>query len=65
MVRLASLLALACLAMAASALVSAPKRISVAPPDENKGDKKLAPQNRCAGLVSSGRVSFHARFSLN
>jgi hypothetical protein len=61
MVRLASLVAVACLTLAASALLAAPKTTK----KESDEERNLDLANRFAEPVGSGTVSFHARFSLN
>jgi len=61
MVRLASLFAFACLTLAASAFLAAPKTIK----KEQDEERNLDLSNRLIKSASSDPVSFHARFSLN
>jgi hypothetical protein len=64
MFRLASVFALACLTLAATAILAAPKRLEEAQsPREN--DDNGESRNRLATLGAERTVSFHARFSLN
>ena len=63
MLRLASFFAIACLSLAATALLTTPKSpLPEQPPDDTK---KAEARNRLAGQTAEGVVSFHARFSLN
>jgi hypothetical protein len=63
MYRLASFFALACLTLAASALLSAPKATAQQPPPDNENNEGL--RNRVPALPNTRCASFHARFSLN
>jgi hypothetical protein len=64
MIRLASLFALACLGLAATALLTAPNNLAEAQPlSEDRGNAET--KNRFAVLGPERPVSFHARFSLN
>jgi hypothetical protein len=61
MLRLASFVAFACLTLAATSFLTAPKPKK----KELEEEKNPEPTNRFAERVGSGTVSFHARFSLN
>lgn len=62
MFRLVSFVALACLSLAATALLTAPKStVHELPPEENNTDAS----NRLAAQSAERTASFHARFSLN
>jgi hypothetical protein len=64
MFRLASLIALACLTVAATALLTAPtKRAEDQPQRENDSDAEAS--NRLTARRVQPAVPFHARFSLN
>jgi hypothetical protein len=63
MFRLASFFAVACLTLAATALLTARYRAEEKPESEN--DSNAEPGNRLAGLGAERAVPFHARFSLN
>ena len=60
MFRLASFFALACLTLAATALLAAPKKIAEQPQTDNDSAET---GNRLTGAERS--APFHARFSLN
>jgi hypothetical protein len=64
MFRLASVLAIGCLAFAAAALLTASKTNSDKPEQDNENDRRL-PGDRLATLPAGHTPSFHARFSLN
>lgn len=64
MLRLASFFAIACLSLAATALLTAPKRLAEEQPQSDHYGNAEA-RNRVARLSAEGAVSFHARFSLN
>jgi hypothetical protein len=64
MFRLASFFALACLALAATALLTAPKSPAEEQPSNDTNSSAEA-KNRLAALTAEGTVPFHARFSLN
>ena len=64
MFRLASFFAVACLTLAATALLTAPKRLAEEqPPRENDSDAESS--NRLPAVTAERAVPFHARFSLN
>jgi hypothetical protein len=63
MFRLASLFALACLTLAATTLLKAPKAAALEPRQEN--DDNPPSNHRSAVCVTVSAVPFHARFSLN
>jgi len=63
MFRLASVFAVACLTLAATALLTARPRAQEKPQREN--DSNAGTGNRLAGLGAERAVPFHARFSLN
>jgi hypothetical protein len=65
MYRVASLLAVACVTLAATALVSAPNRIIAAEPQKPNRDRNEQLRNRLAVLAAGSITHFHARFSLN
>ena len=64
MFRIASVFALACLTLAATALLTFPKSTAQPAPQPDK-DRDAGPLNRCAALPVAGTAYFHARFSLN
>jgi hypothetical protein len=64
MFRLASVFALACLTLAATALLTSPRSGAEQPQQPDK-DRDEGPRNRCAALPAAGMAYFHARFSLN
>jgi hypothetical protein len=64
MFRLASILALACLTLAATAVLTAPNRLVEDQP-QSGNDRNDDSKNRLAALGAERTVSFHARFSLN
>jgi hypothetical protein len=65
MVRLASLFTLACLALAASALLTTSQTVAEELPPNKEKEPSQQPKNRCFALASESSTPFHARFSLN
>ena len=63
MIRFASFFTLACLTLAAMALLSTSRSLAQEQPQEDNGNAKAS--NRLADLTAERVVSFHARFSLN
>lgn len=64
MFRLASVFALACLTLAATAFLTTPKSTAAQPPCPDN-DPGQGITNRCAALPLASTAYFHARFSLN
>jgi len=64
MFRLTSFLALACLTLAATALLANAKSFTREQP-QNENDGTAQSRNRFIGSTPESTVSFHARFSLN
>ena len=64
MFRFASFLALACLTVAATALLNTSARPAQDEPREDTGNNAQE-NNRLATAIPVAAVSFHARFSLN
>jgi hypothetical protein len=63
MLRLASFFAIACLSLAATALLTTPKKLAEEQPQSDPTNKEAS--KRFAEWSPEGAVSFHARFSLN
>ena len=63
MFRLASLFAVACLTLAATALIVTPQTAPQEPQPDKDNDDELI--NRSTVLATAGATSYHARFSLN
>jgi hypothetical protein len=65
MVRLASLFAVACLALAATKLLSTPQLTAEQPQPDKGPDPVDRFKLRCLAAMPKGYSPFHARFSLN
>jgi len=65
MFRLASFLAIACLALAASKLITTPQLVGEEPQPDKGNDPTERLKNRCLAVMPKGYSPFHARFSLN
>jgi hypothetical protein len=65
MFRLASLFAIACLALAAGKLLTTPQLVSQEPQPETGKDPTERLKNGCLAVMPKGYSPFHARFSLN
>jgi hypothetical protein len=64
MIRLASFFALACLTLAATALLKSPPSLAEDQP-QSENNSNTGARNRLAARNAQDGVPFHARFSLN
>jgi hypothetical protein len=65
MIRLASFVTLALLAVAAGALLATCQSVAEEPLQDNSKEPTVTPRNRFLTLAAEGSAPFHARFSLN